>query len=96
MSLTVSLALFLSCLAVVGCTSDLNFLKLQMVADHLSDHECHELFEALHMQHFFLEHSLSGTELPGKYILHFGKVAIALLVMIIIDEKNNGITLLSI
>ena len=66
MRLTILACVCLYCLVqFIGGTSDLNLLKLEMVANHLTEEECHKLFEALHMKHFFLDHTLSGTELPG-------------------------------
>jgi len=44
----------------ITCTVDLNVHELQFVSDHLTVSECRKLSESLHMQHYRLEHAVSG------------------------------------
>lgn len=53
-------------IATCGGTIDINRHELQMVTDHLTDLECHKLYEALQLTTFYLDRQLTGTELPGK------------------------------
>lgn len=45
---------------MVLATFDMNLHQLQYVSDHLTEHECRKLSEALSMDDFLLDHSVSG------------------------------------
>ncbi len=56
--------LILLSLGVLCCvaTTDLNKHELRYVADHLTRKECRELFEALEMKKFELDHKVTGED----------------------------------
>jgi len=45
---------------VAVATFDLNLRELQFVSDHLTEHECRKLSEALYMEDYVLDHRLTG------------------------------------